>query len=132
MRCRQNFEAFPDVVTSILTVQSHDVYTLIEPGSTLSYDTPYVAMEFWIESEQLHETFFVSSLLGSSIVATQVYSDFFVTLHDRDTMSDLIELGMVDFYVIMGMDWIYSCFAKIDCRTRTVRFEFLNDLVIEW
>ncbi|XP_070046666.1 uncharacterized protein [Nicotiana tomentosiformis] len=32
----------------------------------------------------------------------------------------------------MGMDWLYSCFAKLDCRTRTIRFEFPNDPVIEW
>ncbi|XP_070032593.1 uncharacterized protein [Nicotiana tomentosiformis] len=47
-------------------------------------------------------------------------------------MDDLSELGMVDFDVIMGMDWLYSCFSKLDCRTRTVRFEFPNESVIEW
>ncbi|XP_070041128.1 uncharacterized protein [Nicotiana tomentosiformis] len=50
----------------------------------------------------------------------------------RDTVTDFNELGMVDFDVIMGMDWLYSCFAKLDCRTRTVRFEFLNEPVVEW
>ncbi|XP_070054506.1 uncharacterized protein [Nicotiana tomentosiformis] len=47
-------------------------------------------------------------------------------------MADLIELGMVNFDVIIGMDWIYSCFTKLDCRTRTVRFEFPNELVVDW
>ncbi|XP_070013923.1 uncharacterized protein [Nicotiana sylvestris] len=47
-------------------------------------------------------------------------------------MADLIELGMVDFNVIMGMDWLYSCFAKLDCRTRTMRLEFPNEPVVEW
>ncbi|XP_070050644.1 uncharacterized protein [Nicotiana tomentosiformis] len=32
----------------------------------------------------------------------------------------------------MGIDWLYSCFAKLDYRTRTVRFEFTNESVIEW
>uniref|UniRef100_A0A1S3YNX3 RNA-directed DNA polymerase homolog n=1 Tax=Nicotiana tabacum TaxID=4097 RepID=A0A1S3YNX3_TOBAC len=32
----------------------------------------------------------------------------------------------------MGMDWLYSCFAKLDCRTRVMRLEFLNEPVIEW
>nr|XP_016465853.1 PREDICTED: uncharacterized protein LOC107788667 [Nicotiana tabacum] len=53
-------------------------------------------------------------------------------VHGRDTVSDLIELGMVDFDVIMEMDWHYSYFAKLDCQTRTVRFEFPNEPVIEW
>ncbi|XP_070034787.1 uncharacterized protein [Nicotiana tomentosiformis] len=32
----------------------------------------------------------------------------------------------------MGIDWLHSCYAKLDCRTRTVRFEFPNESVIEW
>ncbi|XP_070054789.1 uncharacterized protein [Nicotiana tomentosiformis] len=39
---------------------------------------------------------------------------------------------MVDFDVKMGMDWLYSYFSKLDCRTITVRFEFPNASVIEW
>ncbi|XP_070010153.1 uncharacterized protein [Nicotiana sylvestris] len=57
----QTAEASPDVVTCILTVQSHDVYALIDPGSTLSYVTPFVAIGFGIESNQLHEPFLVST-----------------------------------------------------------------------
>ncbi|XP_070005066.1 uncharacterized protein [Nicotiana sylvestris] len=51
MSGRQTAEASPDVVTGTLTVQSHDVYALIDPGSTLSYVTPFVAMEFGIEPD---------------------------------------------------------------------------------
>ncbi|XP_070054365.1 uncharacterized protein [Nicotiana tomentosiformis] len=47
-------------------------------------------------------------------------------------MADLIELGMIDFDVIMGMDWLYSCFAKLDCRARIMRLEFLNEPAVEW
>ncbi|XP_070009583.1 uncharacterized protein [Nicotiana sylvestris] len=47
-------------------------------------------------------------------------------------MADLIELEMVDFDVIMGMDWLYSCFAKLDYRTRVMRLEFPNKPAIEW
>ncbi|XP_019246557.1 PREDICTED: uncharacterized protein LOC109226218 [Nicotiana attenuata] len=40
MSGRQSAEASPNVDTGILTVQSHDVYALIDPDSTLSYVTP--------------------------------------------------------------------------------------------
>ncbi|XP_070046645.1 uncharacterized protein [Nicotiana tomentosiformis] len=132
MKGRQSSKASPDVITCILTVQSHDAYALIEPGSTLSYVTPYVVMEFGIEREQLHDPFSVYTPVGESIMAAQDYRDCVVTIRGGDTMVDLIELGMVDFDVIMGMDWLYSSFAKIDCLTRTVRFEFPNESVIEW
>ncbi|XP_070057029.1 uncharacterized protein [Nicotiana tomentosiformis] len=121
IRRRKDSEASPDVVTGISTVQSHDVYALSDPGSTLSYVTPHVAMELWIEPEQLHKPFSVSTPVGESVMDAQVYRDCVITVHGRDTMTDLIELGMVDFDVIMKMDWLYLCFAKFDCRTRTVR-----------
>ncbi|XP_070050512.1 uncharacterized protein [Nicotiana tomentosiformis] len=69
MSGRQNAEASPDVITGILTVQTHDVYALIDPGSTLSYVTPYDATEFGIEPEQLLELFSISTPVSESIVA---------------------------------------------------------------
>ncbi|XP_070014252.1 uncharacterized protein [Nicotiana sylvestris] len=128
----QTVEASPDVVTGIPTVKSPDVYALIDPGSTLSYVTPFVAMEFGIELDQLHEPFLMSTPVGESITAARVYRGCVVTVQGRDTTADLIELGMVDFDVIMGMDCLYSCFAKIDCWTRTIRLEFPNERIIEW
>ncbi|XP_070002911.1 uncharacterized protein [Nicotiana sylvestris] len=131
MSGHQTAEASPYVVTGILTVQSHDVYALIDPGSTLSYVTPFVAMEFGIEPEQLDEQFSVSTPVGEEILATRAYRSCVVKVRGRDTMADLIELGMVDFDVRMGMGWLYSCFAKLDCRTRNIRLEFPNEPVVE-
>ena len=37
-------------------------------------------------------------------------------------MDDLVELHMVYFDVIVGMDWLYSCYASIDCKTEVVKF----------
>ncbi|XP_070046670.1 uncharacterized protein [Nicotiana tomentosiformis] len=130
MSGRHSVEAFPDVVTSILTVQYHDVYALIDPGSSLSYVTPYVATRFGIEPKQFHEPFSVSTPVGESIMAARVYRDFVVTVHSQDNMADFIELGMIDFDVIMGMDWLYSFFVKLDCRTRNMRLEFPNELAV--
>ncbi|XP_070005644.1 uncharacterized protein [Nicotiana sylvestris] len=89
-------------------------------------------MGFGIEPEQLHEPFSVSTTVGEPITAALVYKDCVVTVRDRDTMADLIELGMVDFDVIIGMDCLYSCFPKFNGRTRTMRLEFPNEPVVEW
>ncbi|XP_070010713.1 uncharacterized protein [Nicotiana sylvestris] len=131
MSGRQSAEASLDIVTSILTFQSYDVYALIDPGSTLCYVTPYSAMEFGIEPEQLHEQFSISTPVGESITTARVYRNCVVTIRGRDTMADLIKLGMVDFDVIIGMDCLYSCFVKLDCRNRTMRLEFPNQPAVE-
>ncbi|XP_075077068.1 uncharacterized protein LOC142163823 [Nicotiana tabacum] len=39
---------------------------------------------------------------------------------------------MVDFDVIMGFDWLYKCYAILDCRAKVVKFEFPNQAVREW
>lgn len=46
-------------------------------------------------------------------------------------MVDLVKLDMVDFDSILGIDWLHSCYATSDCRTRKV-FYFPNKPVIEW
>ena len=51
---------------------------------------------------------------------------------NRVSYVSLVELYMLDFYIIFGMDWLHACFSSIDCRTRVVRFNFPNEPVVEW
>ena len=30
------------------------------------------------------------------------------------------------------MDWLHDCFASIDCKTRVMKYNFPNELVLEW
>ena len=39
---------------------------------------------------------------------------------------------MHDFYIILGMDWLHKCYSTINCRNRVVRFQFPNELELEW
>ncbi|XP_075095211.1 uncharacterized protein LOC142173505 [Nicotiana tabacum] len=101
----QDIEARGDVVTGTLTVFTFDVYALMDPGSSLSYVTPYIAKKFRIEPEKLCEPFEVSTLVGESVIARCIYRGYPVKVYYRLTVADLVELEMVDFDVIMGMDW---------------------------
>ena len=47
-------------------------------------------------------------------------------------MADLVELYMVDFDVIVGIDYLNSCYASIDFRYRVVKFQITNVPLIEW
>lgn len=46
LNTRHKFEASPDVFTGMLKHFFHDVYYLLDPGSTLSYVTPFMAVHF--------------------------------------------------------------------------------------
>lgn len=55
-----------------------------------------------------------------------------MTVCDRDTLANLIELEMIDFDVIMGIDWLSSCYATVDCRDKVARFQFQGESVLEF
>ncbi|CAN4076703.1 unnamed protein product [Withania somnifera] len=129
---RRDLETSPDVVTGTLSIFSHNVYTLIDPGSTLSYVTPLVLWEVQKNTELLHRPLEVATPTGESIIARRIYHDCIVTICGRDTLADPIELEMVEFDVIMGMDWLASCYATMDCRTKRVCFHFPNEAILEW
>ncbi|XP_070021321.1 uncharacterized protein [Nicotiana sylvestris] len=114
---RQDSEASPDIVIGILTIHSHAIYALIDPYSTFSYITPFIAGKLDMRSELLPQLVEVSTLVGDSIVANHVYR---------------VELVMLDFDVIMGMDWLAACYANIDCRAKMVPFQFPGEPVLEW
>ncbi|XP_070010216.1 uncharacterized protein [Nicotiana sylvestris] len=50
----------------------------------------------------------------------------------RQTSADLVELEMLVFDAIMGMDWLAACYATVDCRAKTAKFHFLGESVLEW
>ncbi|XP_049357897.1 uncharacterized protein LOC125822529 [Solanum verrucosum] len=129
---RQNLEASPDVVTGTLSILSHIVYVLIDPGSTLSYVTPLIAAKFKRTPELLVKPIEVSTPIGESIIVRRVYRKCIVIVCGRNTLDDLIELEMVDFDVIMGMDWLASCYATVECRTKMVHFHLPKEAVLEW
>ena len=96
----QEAEASPNVVTSTLQIFSREVYVLLDPGSTLSYVTPYVAVGFGFEPEVIVEPFTISTPIGDSIIARRVYRNYVVSILSRDTVADLIKLDMIDFDAI--------------------------------
>jgi len=88
----------------MLKVFNSDVYALLDPEASLYFVTPYVAMNFDVLPEQLLEPFSVSTPVGESILPERVYRDCTIFVNHKSTMADLVELDMVDFDVILGMD----------------------------
>lgn len=82
----------------------HDVYYLLNSGSTLSYVALFVIMLFGFGPECILNPFFISTLINDSAVARIVYRGCVLSIGDRETLVDLIELDMVNFDVILAMD----------------------------
>ena len=112
----QEQENSPDVV----------IGALLDPGASLSFVTPYVASQFELLSQKLCEPFCVSTLVEEPILSKRVYRDYPIYINHKNTMADQVELDMVDFDVILGMDWLNACYASIDYRNQVFKFQIPN------
>ena len=61
-----------------------------------------------------------------------MYRSCLVSLAWYDTWVDLIILGMVDFDVIFGMDWLSPYNVVLDCNAKTVTLAMPGIPRIEW
>uniref|UniRef100_M1DUV7 Gag-pol polyprotein n=1 Tax=Solanum tuberosum TaxID=4113 RepID=M1DUV7_SOLTU len=99
---REEQENLLDVVTGMIQVFDFTIYALLDPGASLSFVNPYVAMNFDVIPEQLSEPFSVSTPVGESILVERVYRDCPISVNHTS--------------------WLHACYASVDCRTRVVKF----------
>ena len=62
----------------------------------------------------------------------RVFRSFPISLPNRVTSVDLIELDMLVLDIIFRMDWLLACFTSIYCRLKVVKFQFPNELLLDW
>ena len=113
LRSRGEQQSSPNVVTGMLQVFWIDVYALDDPGDTLSFVTPLIARKFNIFPDILNEPFIVTTSVGESVVANRVYRNCHIMFPNRDIHVELVGLDMVDFDVILRMDWLHDCFRSL-------------------
>ncbi|XP_069152883.1 uncharacterized protein [Solanum lycopersicum] len=122
---RSHCYAFP----SRLEAEASDV---VITGSTYSYVSTYFAPSLDILCESLDLPIRVSTPIGDSIVVDRVYQLCTATLMGYDTHADLKVLDMIDFDVILGMDWLSSYHAILNCYAKTITLSTPGIPLVEW
>ena len=87
------------------------MYALLDLGATLSFGTPFIGSKFDIFPAILNEPFMVTTPVADLVVAKREYRDFPIILPNIVTHVELVELDMIDFDMILGMDWLHDFFA---------------------
>ena len=64
----------------------------------------------------------VMSPLGEQIICFSIFKDCKILIEEVVLRSNLIPLEMWDFDVILGMDWLYTHRASVDCFMKKVMF----------
>ena len=70
----------------------------------------------------------VATLMGDSVMTSRMLENCPVMIGYRDMLVDLVFLDLQDFDVILGMDWLASYHAFVDCFGKGVIFAFRVNL----
>ena len=74
--------------------------------------------------EILHYPILVSTTIGDDIRAKKVYKNCAIKVLIIVIRADLVELAILHFDIILGIDWVHKCYATIDYRNTVVRLHF--------
>lgn len=71
----------------------------------------------------------VRTLIGKQVTCEEHFLECWVRIGDLILTANLIVLRMNDFGVILGMDWLASYHAFMDCFNKTIRLKLKEDEV---
>ncbi|XP_077222057.1 uncharacterized protein LOC143855887 [Tasmannia lanceolata] len=114
-------EATNDVVKGTLYVSSKNAHILFDSGSTHSFVSPKFAKHLSIPLQKLDLELSVKTPGENSLVTSGVYRACSVDIYGRNLLVDLISLPILEFDVILGMDWLTLNHANIDCYRKEAR-----------
>ncbi|XP_070045204.1 uncharacterized protein [Nicotiana tomentosiformis] len=120
------------VITCIVPISYRDASVLFDRSSTYSYMSSYFASCLDMTCDFLVTPIYVSTPIRDSIVIDHVYHSCVVTIGGYERTVDLLFLNIVDFDVILGMDWLSKYHAILDCHAKTVTLAMPGFPMFEW
>lgn len=110
---KQDAQASWSIITSILSLFSHDALILIDPGSTHSFITCNFMRHIDSLPKLLNYELTISTLLGKTMLVEWVCRSCVLKMGERVLSMDLILHDIEDLDVILGIDWLVAYHASI-------------------
>ena len=124
---QQEADASPDVITGMISVYDHDAYALVNPGATHSFISVPFTERHQIESQPIDGRMVVSVPNGDTMISERIVPGSRLVIQNKDFPADLIVLGIHDFDIVLGMDWLSKHRATLDCYKKEVRLVRLEE-----
>ncbi|KAL6321014.1 hypothetical protein AAG906_011987 [Vitis piasezkii] len=115
-------QATSDVVIGTLRIHTLFARALIDLGSTHSFVSASFVGLLGMSINNMDFDLFVATPLGDFVVVNKILRDCCVMIGYREMTVDLVLLDLQDFDVILGMDWLASYHAYVDCFGKRVTF----------
>jgi hypothetical protein len=123
----EDVRAIPDVVAGTLQLDIMQVYALIDPGASHSFVSYRIVNNLYVLSGNLGVGVIVSTPLGENILIYDIYRGVKLYIGGLELRVDLMPLQLYDFDVILGMDWLSKHKAQVDCFTKMVTIQGIDD-----
>ncbi|XP_075473982.1 uncharacterized protein LOC142505042 [Primulina tabacum] len=110
-----------EVVSGTILIKSVPAYALFDCGATHSFMSKRFAKNLGSKPDKLTAPFRIATPTNRTIETNEIYRDCKISISDQTFSADLIQLIMVDFDVILGMDWSARNIAIVDCKGKRVK-----------
>ncbi|GFZ12689.1 hypothetical protein Acr_23g0010740 [Actinidia rufa] len=118
----RNTPASTLVVSGMLPICGQPAHILMDSGSTHSFVSNSFERYLNTSPVPLEYELSVSLPSGDTMLCDRVYNSCEIRINDVPMYVDLISLEMHSFDIILGMDWLSSYRALIDCVLKRVVF----------
>ena len=118
---QQEENASPDMITGMISVYDHDAYELVDPGATHSFISVPFIERHQIESQPIDGHMVVSVPNGDTMISEKIVPGSRLVIQNKDFPTYLIVLGIQDFDIVLGMDWLSKHRATLDFYKKEVR-----------
>ena len=119
-----------DVIIGTLLIFGQPAFVLIDPGATYSFMSSRFALHANVLSSSLPGEWHVSLPSGEVMRIAWVFSGCEVLVEGAQFKADLIPLDMVEFDVILGMDFLETYRAMVDCFRKEVVLRSMDDFKV--
>ena len=117
----QEAMATPEVVTGTLSIFGDDARVLIDPGATHSFISREYVTRVEATPVPLGCGLEISTPIGESQWPSQMLKCSLFSIEGQDMEADFIVIDLKGLDVILGMDWLASNYASMDCfRTEVI------------
>ncbi|KAL0533445.1 hypothetical protein IC582_030285 [Cucumis melo] len=110
------------VVTGTLPVLGHYALVLFDSGSLHSFISSAFVLHARLEVEPLHHVLSVSTPFEECMLSKEKVKTCQIEIAGHVIEVTLLVLDMLDFDVILGMDWLAANHTSIDCSRKEVTF----------
>ncbi|XP_075486444.1 uncharacterized protein LOC142526055 [Primulina tabacum] len=115
-----------DVVAGTIFINEMPAYVLFDSDATHSFISKKFTKKLELTPEILVEPFRVATHTSKTIETHRVHRKCKICINEHLFQAELIQQNMVEFDVILEMDWLSKNHALVDCRMKNVKLQAPN------